>query len=240
MNSCVIKNAGCTDAYTGTNLSVSSLDIQANQNIDVGYQESVCVVCTDNIGGTVEEDNMQFSQNCDNELFQGDDNKEIQGQDTKTVSTPVTVDQCQTLCLAETSFKCRSVEHTAASQQCVLSEADKNKIDETTQFVAADGKSYHQFKRLDYDKKELCTCANEDHLLSSESSKTLKQCTASCRDQPTCAMFLYSSVAFTCKTYSQDCTCSASADTHKFLFKRDCSPGAQMCEISDEGWHYEA
>ena len=58
---CELKNLGCTDAYSGSYLTVyQNMRIQGRQDIQSGYKENVCVVCTDNKGVSVQEDNMEF------------------------------------------------------------------------------------------------------------------------------------------------------------------------------------
>ena len=62
INSCKIKEQGCTDAYSGTNLSLDGLWIKGNDNVAVGWKETVCAECTDSKGATMQKDNLEFSQ----------------------------------------------------------------------------------------------------------------------------------------------------------------------------------
>ena len=62
INSCKIKEQGCTDAYSGTNLSLDGLWIQGKDDVPLGWTEKVCAVCTDSKGTIMQKDNLVFTQ----------------------------------------------------------------------------------------------------------------------------------------------------------------------------------
>jgi hypothetical protein len=47
INSCSIKAAGCTDAYTNANIVIDAVTgkIDAKKNVDAGYVDIVCIKC---------------------------------------------------------------------------------------------------------------------------------------------------------------------------------------------------
>jgi len=64
---CSLKNKGCVTTYSGTQLSMSSsmpFALTANNNVPLGYSETVCAYCTSGLQN-VKLDNYVVTQNMD-------------------------------------------------------------------------------------------------------------------------------------------------------------------------------
>ena len=61
---CEIMAAGCSDAYTGTNIKiVNGKEIHGRLNIDAGYTETICAKCFDSDGTFMTKDSIELKQN---------------------------------------------------------------------------------------------------------------------------------------------------------------------------------
>ena len=68
INSCSLKQAGCSTAYSDTNLAINAVtgEVTAKTNVDAGYADTVCVSCSNSHGSTITFDNWTVTQkpNC--------------------------------------------------------------------------------------------------------------------------------------------------------------------------------
>jgi len=69
-----LKVSGCGSAYTAGNLFISAAGaITAKQNVDAGYEDTVCISCSNAHGSTITHDNWKVTQskNCGDTLSLG-------------------------------------------------------------------------------------------------------------------------------------------------------------------------
>ena len=67
ITACTLKVSGCGSAYSTGNLAISSVGVvTAKQNVDAGYEDTVCISCSNSHGSTVEHDSWKVTQapNC--------------------------------------------------------------------------------------------------------------------------------------------------------------------------------
>ena len=63
ITSCNLAAAGCGAAYTGTNVKVvSNKEVHGKQNVAAGYEETVCLRCSDSSAGSINKDNLKLKQ----------------------------------------------------------------------------------------------------------------------------------------------------------------------------------
>jgi hypothetical protein len=67
VTTCSLKVAGCGGAYSTGNLEIdNSGEITAKQNVDAGYEDTVCIECSNGHDSSVTHDNWKVTQapNC--------------------------------------------------------------------------------------------------------------------------------------------------------------------------------
>ena len=59
INSCSLKQSGCSTAYSDTNLAINAVtgEVTAKKNVALGYADTVCVSCSNSHGSTITFDN---------------------------------------------------------------------------------------------------------------------------------------------------------------------------------------
>jgi hypothetical protein len=69
INSCSLKLAGCSGDYTNANLAINAVsgEITAKKNVDAGYDDTVCISCSNTGTSTITHDNWKVTQkpNCE-------------------------------------------------------------------------------------------------------------------------------------------------------------------------------
>ena len=58
---CVIKEKGCVNSYTGSKLKMDRNKIKGAQNEKSGWTETVCIKCTASSREIIQKDNLVFS-----------------------------------------------------------------------------------------------------------------------------------------------------------------------------------
>ena len=58
ITACSLKESGCGSAYGLGNIEITSAtgEIKAKQNIDIGYEDTVCISCQNSAGSTITYD----------------------------------------------------------------------------------------------------------------------------------------------------------------------------------------
>lgn len=72
LTGCTLHAAGCSGAYVSGKLTITSAgQIEATQNVQAGYTETVCVKCFNTAGDSIQKDNWVFTQtlNCATHAF---------------------------------------------------------------------------------------------------------------------------------------------------------------------------
>jgi hypothetical protein len=92
ITACTLKVSGCGSAYTAANLFISSAGvITGKQNVDAGYEDTVCVSCSNAHGSTIEHDNWKVTQskNCGDTLSLGSVTDQAFAYDAALTTTSV-------------------------------------------------------------------------------------------------------------------------------------------------------
>jgi hypothetical protein len=94
INSCSLKVAGCGSAYSTGNLVIDATtgEVTAKKNVDLGYEDTVCVSCMNSASSLIEFDNWKVTQkpNCETLTANSLTNKEFPYDVSQTSTTVYT------------------------------------------------------------------------------------------------------------------------------------------------------
>jgi hypothetical protein len=92
ITACTLKVSGCGSAYSTGNLAISSVGVvTAKQNVEDGYEDTVCISCSNAHGSTITHDNWKVTQapNCASTLTLGSVTDKVFAYDASLTTTSV-------------------------------------------------------------------------------------------------------------------------------------------------------